>query len=77
MVATCNDLGVRIYADVVINHMTGRFSGYGTAGSYFDTDSLTFDGVPYSYLDFNGPSGNCPTASGNIEDYGNRIQVEI
>jgi len=35
MVKRCNAVGVNIYADAVINHMTGMDSGTGNAGSTF------------------------------------------
>lgn len=53
-------------------NVTKYHSGTGTAGSYFDANSLDFS-VPYSYYDFN--DGNCYTASGNIENYGDANQV--
>lgn len=39
MVHRCNDAGVRIYIDAVINHMAGVDSGTGTGsgGSYYNT----------------------------------------
>ena len=75
MVERCNAVGVRIYVDAVINHMTGGGgAGMGTGGSPYNYDLLEYPAVPYSILDFNGPH-NCFTASGNIEDYNNRDQV--
>jgi alpha-amylase len=74
MVATCNDLGVYIYVDAVINHMTGGGSGYGSGGCYWNADTLEYPCVPYGYNDFNGPS-ECSTASGEIEDYNDPNQV--
>ena len=49
MVDRCNAVGVRIYADVIPNHMCGGGgTGHGTGGSYFDAGhALQFDGVPY------------------------------
>jgi hypothetical protein len=51
MIETCNEHGVKIYVDAVINHMAGG-SGTGTAGNEFDSGSLNYSGVPYSNLDF-------------------------
>ncbi|CAL1294458.1 unnamed protein product [Larinioides sclopetarius] len=67
MVRRCNNVGVRIYVDTVINHMTGHIgAGHGTAGSYFDPAVPKYDGVPYGPDNFN--RGNkCPTGSGDIE----------
>jgi len=55
--------------------MTGGIgAGHGTGGSYFDSNNKQYDGVPYSAFDFNGPA-ECPSASGQIEDYNDPIQV--
>lgn len=69
MIRRCNAVGVRIYADAIINHMS-RTSGYGTAGTYFDVKSRHFPGVPYSGYDFN--DGKC---NHNIMNYGDIFQV--
>ncbi|XP_042220626.1 alpha-amylase 1-like [Homarus americanus] len=75
MVNRCNKVGVRIYVDAVINHMTGWWpEGTGaTGGTSFDAGSESYPGVSYSGFDFN--DANCHTASGNIENYGDAIQV--
>uniref|UniRef100_F6ZTX2 alpha-amylase n=1 Tax=Ciona intestinalis TaxID=7719 RepID=F6ZTX2_CIOIN len=76
MVDRCNSVGVRIYVDAVVNHMCGGDGGsstQGTAGSTCYPDSEGFPAVPYSSLDFN--DGNCNTASGDIENYGDAAQV--
>ncbi|CAG0891410.1 unnamed protein product [Darwinula stevensoni] len=74
MVSRCNAAGVRIYVDAVINHMTGWWpSGTpATGGSSFDAGSLSYP--DFSGSDFNGPN-ECPSASGNIENYQNPIEV--
>jgi len=75
MVDRCNAVGVRIYVDVILNHMSGDWpSGSSTGGSSYDTGSLSFPGVPYGPNDFNG-RGQCSTSSGNIENYGDANQV--
>ncbi|KAK9688400.1 Alpha amylase, catalytic domain [Popillia japonica] len=54
MVARCNAVGVRIYIDIILNHMTGRGGiATGTAGSWADTYNRDYPSVPYTYLDFN------------------------
>ncbi|PAA52154.1 hypothetical protein BOX15_Mlig014993g1 [Macrostomum lignano] len=60
MVERCNNVGIRIYVDAIINHMsgTGR-SGKGSGGSDFDADEMHFPAVPYTIADFNG-CGGCP-----------------
>lgn len=75
MVTRCNNAGVRIYVDVVINHMCGAgSSGTGTGGSHFSHEN--YPAVPYSSSDFNGPH-NCFTASGNIESYAPGHEAEV
>ncbi|XP_066940330.1 alpha-amylase 1-like [Macrobrachium rosenbergii] len=75
MVSRCNNVGVRIYADAVINHMSGGWptGTVGTGGTSFDSGAESYPGVPYSGFDFN--DGNCQTASGSIEDYSDANQV--
>lgn len=49
MSTRCNKVGVRIYVDVVFNHMTGGASNaQGTGGSYADPDSKYYPAVPFS-----------------------------
>jgi alpha-amylase len=53
MTARCNAVGVRVYADIVINHMTGDHDRVlGTAFSKGNTTSRDFYGVPYTAADF-------------------------
>ncbi|XP_078247941.1 alpha-amylase 1 isoform X10 [Pogona vitticeps] len=76
MVTRCNNVGVHIYVDAVINHMcsSGAGSGYdGTCGSFFDAAVRDFPAVPYSSCDFNDQI--CKTVSGDIENYSDPIQV--
>ncbi|MBB6119269.1 carbohydrate-binding module family 20 domain-containing protein [Nocardiopsis algeriensis] len=58
MVETCRDNGVRIYADVVINHMTGPGSGTGSNGTpwaQYDHPDLFGDGTASYGRDNFGP----------------------
>ncbi|XP_065073859.1 alpha-amylase 1-like [Ochlerotatus camptorhynchus] len=64
MVRRCNQVGVRIYADIVFNHMSD-YSGLGTGGSV--VDGLNYPAVPFGPNDFNP---HCA-----IEDYNNVYQV--
>ncbi|XP_055524227.1 alpha-amylase A-like [Wyeomyia smithii] len=64
MVWRCNQVGVRIYVDIVINHMAA-VSGTGTGGS--QVNGLEFPAVPYGSGDFN------PFCE--ITDYNNAEQV--
>ncbi|KAM7318029.1 hypothetical protein ACRRTK_022766 [Alexandromys fortis] len=76
MVTRCNNVGVRIYVDAVINHMCGEGAQAGTSstcGSYFNPQTRDFSGVPYSGWDFN--DGKCRTGSGGIENYNDAAQV--
>ncbi|CAL8142688.1 unnamed protein product [Orchesella dallaii] len=73
MVRRCNAAGVRIYVDVVINHMTGGGTCCtGTGGSSFNGGTKEYP--EYSARDFNGPE-SCPSSSGGIENYNDPIQV--
>lgn len=52
MTTRCNAVGIRIYADIVFNHMSGA-SGIGTGGSFADSRSLHYPAVPFGPADFN------------------------
>ncbi|XP_075689480.1 pancreatic alpha-amylase-like [Rhinoderma darwinii] len=76
MVTRCNNVGVYIYVDAIINHMCGsgvdkRTSS--TCGSPYDANERSFPTVPYLRQDFN--DNKCNTGSGNIEDYRDVNQV--
>ncbi|XP_006119859.2 pancreatic alpha-amylase [Pelodiscus sinensis] len=76
MVTRCNNVGVHVYVDAVINHMCGSGAGSGnssTCGSYFNSGTRDFPAVPYSAWDFN--DGKCKTGSGGIENYHDVTQV--
>lgn len=56
MVSRCNRVGVRIYVDIVFNHMTGeKGSIVGTAGSTANADKLDYPAIPYGPDDFHYP----------------------
>ena len=56
MVKRCNDVGVNVIADMVINHMSGHgSSGTGTGGSGFNGNNEDYPGVPFSSWDFHQP----------------------
>ena len=65
MVVRCKAVGVEIYADVVINHMTAG-SGTGSAGSVYT--KYNYPAVPYTAVDFNPACG--------IESYAVAAQVQ-
>ncbi|KAM9844640.1 alpha-amylase-like [Aulostomus maculatus] len=76
MITRCNNVGVNVYVDAVINHMCSAAGGEGdhtSSGSWFSANKKLFPSVPFSHWDFN--DGKCPTESGNIENYGDPIQV--
>ena len=70
MVRRCNGAGVEVYADVILNHMTGLYSGVGTAGSEFG--EYEYPGL-YGYDDFH----HCTlTDNGRIQDWNDPAQVQ-
>ncbi|CAB3373081.1 Hypothetical predicted protein [Cloeon dipterum] len=67
MVQRCNAVGVRVYADVVFNHMTGYGAfNVGTGGSTAEPDKYLYPAVPYGPNDFNA---ECTIT--NYQDPGN------
>ncbi|XP_073449104.1 alpha-amylase 1-like isoform X3 [Aquarana catesbeiana] len=75
MVTRCNNVGVYIYADAVINHMCGAGVGKGkssTCVSPYDTITREFPAVPYSSADFNDKK--CKSESGGVENYNDANQ---
>lgn len=66
MTRRCNAVGVRIYVDVVFNHMTGS-AEIGSAGSRANLATRDYYGVPYTIEHFN--------PSCQITDWSNPIQV--
>ncbi|EDW33594.1 GL11824 [Drosophila persimilis] len=70
MVRRCNEVGVRIYVDVLLNHMSADFVGQavGTAGTEADPAVKSFPGVPYSAEDFH--------PSCEIYDWNDRYQIQ-
>jgi alpha-amylase len=74
MTRRCNAVGIRIYPDIVVNHMSGM-SGSGTAGSYGNSVTGDFPAVPYKEADFNPRctmDWNNPPTIRNCEIYGLR-----
>lgn len=57
MVERCNKVGVKIYVDVVLNHMTGTSTSNakGVGGSTADTINFYYPAVPYTKDDFHTP----------------------
>ncbi|XP_055383704.1 alpha-amylase-related protein-like [Condylostylus longicornis] len=57
MIKRCNKAGVRVYVDVILNHMARSGKGIlkGTAGSLAMPQILYYPAVPYSPSDFHAP----------------------
>ncbi|CAB3261279.1 unnamed protein product [Arctia plantaginis] len=56
MVRRCNNVGVRIYVDAVINHMAAQSDEYyGTGGSKVNFGDWVYPSVPYYSYNFNWP----------------------
>ncbi|XP_028613084.1 pancreatic alpha-amylase-like isoform X2 [Grammomys surdaster] len=69
MVTRCNNVGVRIYVDAIINHMCSSAGGAGTSstcGSYYNAPNREFPAVPYSAWDFN--DNKCDGEVNNYQD---------
>lgn len=66
MISRCNAVGVKVYADVVVNHMAGLGTpaGQSIAGSSFDPQARRFPAVPY------GPGDFHPRCNINYNDAG-------
>ncbi|XP_037814294.1 alpha-amylase A-like [Lucilia sericata] len=69
MIERCHKAGVRIYVDIVMNHMTAYAEGdsIGTAGSRCNYNKRTYPAVPYGSNDFHTPC--------NIKNYQNASEV--
>lgn len=56
MVDRCNNVGVRIFVDIVFNHMTSKTGSIiGTGGTTANVTKLDYPGVPYTSDDFHWP----------------------
>lgn len=71
MVSTCRNAGVKVYVDAVINHMTGQGN---TSYGGVTYEKYEYPGL-YTSEDFHHVGTDCPTASGNIEDFNVYLQV--
>lgn len=79
MVTTCSNLGVDVYVDAVINHMTGldpdSASATGSNGSSFmHYDYPGYDWDDFHYCGTNNGAGD--SSENNIGNYGNRVEVQ-
>ncbi|MGP7961307.1 alpha-amylase [Sanguibacter sp. A247] len=72
MVATCDDAGVGIVADAVLNHMAGQNDpGTGWAGS--DYEHYEYPGL---FSDAEGDFHHCDALDGDIQNYKNADEVQ-
>ncbi|KAF8885205.1 glycoside hydrolase family 13 protein [Infundibulicybe gibba] len=69
MVKTCHEAGVKVIADIVINHMAGIESGVGVAGSSFS--HYSYPGL-YTENDFH----HCGSQGDDIHDFNNRSEAQ-
>lgn len=69
MTRRCNAVGVRIYVDAILNHMSAdhAFEVIGTGGSRADPCTRNFSAVPYSRVDFHP---KC-----ELKNYSNPVEV--
>lgn len=63
MTRRCNAVGVRIYVDLLLNHMSAT-TGVGTGGTTGNAESRDFPAVPYTAADFHAP---CEINWGNAD----------
>jgi alpha-amylase len=73
MVTACHTAGVKVYADAVLNHMTGQ-GNVGYAGTTF-TDKYTYPGL-YGSQDFHHYPGDCPNSNDTVTNYDNQADVQ-
>lgn len=68
MVKACNDLNIRVYVDVVLNHMAGGNGEiYGNDKSLAEPNKLSYPAIPFTNSDFNE---NC-----EMKDFKNAFQI--
>ncbi|PZS34944.1 MAG: hypothetical protein DLM58_04810 [Pseudonocardiales bacterium] len=74
MVSTCHIAGIKVYADAVLNHMTGHTSGTRYGGTTFG-DKDAYPNL-YSGNDFHHYPNSCPNADDQIHNYDNQRDVQ-
>jgi alpha-amylase len=77
MVSTCHTAGVRVYADAVINHMTGgdQTSTTSYGGATF-TNGSSYPGAGYTPADLHSYPANCPQADNQIHNWDSQTEVQ-
>ena len=73
MVNACHAAGVKVYADAVVNHMSGQGSGGTGYGGTTFPDKYTYPGK-YSYNDFHHYP-QCPNTDGQVHNY--TVQADV
>ncbi|QMU69512.1 alpha-amylase [Streptacidiphilus sp. P02-A3a] len=78
MVTTCHNAGVKVYADAVINHMSGtnQTSTDSYGGDSFNVSGPSYNEVPYTSADFHTSPANCPNSDMSIQDWNSQTQVQ-
>lgn len=74
MVTACHNAGVKVYADAVLNHMTGHSSGVGYAGTTFSSQ-FVYPNL-YGSNDFHYYPANCPNSNDQVTNYNNQTDVQ-
>lgn len=69
MVEACHTAGVKVYADVVLNHMAAGDGGSDTSydGASFDSSTLTYPA--YDAADFHSYPADCPESGDSIVNW--------
>ncbi|MEV8518021.1 carbohydrate-binding module family 20 domain-containing protein [Dactylosporangium sp. NPDC051484] len=76
MVNACHAAGVKVYADAVINHMTGANQSSTTAyGGASFTNNYSYPSAGYSSSDFHFHPADCPQPDNQIHDWNNPAEV--
>jgi alpha-amylase len=77
MVGACHAAGVKVYSDVVVNHMTGvdQTSTTSYGGAVFN-NQYSYPTAGYGFNDFHHYPANCPNSDLSIQDWNNQTQVQ-
>jgi alpha-amylase len=73
MVKRCNDVGIRVIVDVVLNHMTGDWNvSIGVGGTPASPAERDYPGVPYTIEHF-----NVECEANNYQDAANVTKIHV
>ncbi len=77
MVSACHTAGVKVYADAVVNHMTGANQtstvSYGRATF---TNNYSYPSAGYAPADFHNYPTDCPESDDQIHDWNSQTDVQ-